>query len=350
MLDDSIVFQNLHKVTGKETELPKRFSEATVRYFNLVQAIRKANQEEPSVNCKEHRLNYQQEMATKIDENVFASPWNDSDMVLIVQDQELHVHRSILTLLSPVFKAMLDGHFKEASEDKITLEGKDLTSMVLFFKVLYPPSMFEESRPPLNDESRLSVMALAEEYQCVNLIKQCINEAEITPGNVLKILPYVLKYHQTALSKVYDVIKSSVPTSKLKKFVPEIESKKTSDTMLLTKCHFLEATVVDMQDAIITLLRAFLRQNKRPDTIESTGCQCCQSIKVGEICKIKTCPNCKEKYKQQFIDSIPHCHFKSNFLDMLESGDGVANGVKTHELSTLPRRGTSKKSRAQKLF
>ena len=65
-----------------------------------------------------------QEMATKIDKNVFSSPWNDSDMVLVVEDQELHVHRLILTLLSPVFKAMLDGHFKEASEDKITLEGK----------------------------------------------------------------------------------------------------------------------------------------------------------------------------------------------------------------------------------
>ena len=77
-------------------------------------------------------------MATGNDENVFASPWNDSDLVLIVQDQELHVHRLILTLLSPVFKAMLDGHFKEASEDKITLEGKDLKSIDTFFKSTLP--------------------------------------------------------------------------------------------------------------------------------------------------------------------------------------------------------------------
>ena len=80
-------------------------------------------------------------MATKSDENVFASPWNDSDMMLIVEDQELYVHRSFLTVLSPVFKAMLDGHFKESSEDKITLEGKNLKSMVLFLQVLYPSSM-----------------------------------------------------------------------------------------------------------------------------------------------------------------------------------------------------------------
>ena len=272
-------------------------------------------------------------MATGNNKNVFASPWNDSDLVLVVEDRELHVHRLILTLLSPVFKAMLDGNFREARKNKITLEGKELESMVLFLKLLYPSSMFEKSKAPLNDASRLSVMALADEYQCVNLMKQCIDETEITPGNVLKILPYVLKYHQAALPKMYDVIKRGVATSKLRKFLPEIESKEASDTMLLTKCDFLETTVVDMQDAIITLLRALLRQNKRSNTIEFTdGClQCFQSIEVGEISKIKGCLNCKEKYKKQFIDSIPGCHFKSNFVDMLESGDGVVNSAETHK-------------------
>ena len=267
-------------------------------------------------------------MATGNDKNVFASPWNDSDLVLVVEDRELHVHRLILTLLSPVFKAMLDGNFSEARKNKITLEGKELESMVLFLKLLYPSSMFEKSKAPLNDASRLSVMALADEYQCVNLMKQCIDEAEITPRNVLKILPYVLKYHETALPKMYDVIKRGVATSKLKEFLPEIESKEASDTMLLTKCDFLETTVVDMQDAIIRLLRALLRKNERSTTIKITdGCQCRQSIEVGEIRKIKGCLNCKEKYKKQFIDSIPRCYFQSNFVDMLESGDGVANGV-----------------------
>ena len=82
---------------------------------------------------REHISKFLQEMATQEnDQHEFSSPWNDSDLVLVVEDQDLHVHRSILTLLSPVFKAMLDGHFKEANEDKITLEEKDLKSMVLF--------------------------------------------------------------------------------------------------------------------------------------------------------------------------------------------------------------------------
>ena len=105
-------------------------------------------------------------MATKNDKNVFASPWNDSDMVLVVEDQELHVHKWILKSQSPVFKAMLDGHFQEASQDKITLKEKEYKSMVQFLKLLYPSSMFGGTKSPLDDERRLSILALAEEYQC----------------------------------------------------------------------------------------------------------------------------------------------------------------------------------------
>ena len=238
MLGNSIAFQSLHKVTRKKIKLSKIFSEATVRSFNLVYVIRGANQGEPSACCREHRTN-KQEMATKSDENVFASPWNDSDMVLVVEDQELHVHKSFLTVLSPVFKAMLDGHFKESSEDKINLEGKNLKSMVLFLQVLYPSSMFEKSKAPLNDEGRLSVMALAEEYQCVNLIKQCIDKAIITPANVLEILPCASKYHPTALPRMYDVINWCAPASKLEEVLATLESKETSIKMLLTKCRYL---------------------------------------------------------------------------------------------------------------
>ena len=310
------------------------FPVATIRLFSLVHVIEGANKEEPSVYCRKHRTNHKQEMATQNDENVFASPWNDSDMVLVVEDQELHVHKSFLTVLSPVFKAMFKDHYKEASEDKVTLEGKDLKSMVLFLQVLYPPSMFETSKALLNDEGRLSVMALAEEYQCVNLIKQCIDKAVITPKNVLNIMPFATKYYQTALPRMYHVIKRSVATGKLKELLPKIESKETSDTMLLTKCHFLESKVVEMQDALITLLRVVLNE-QRLSTFTSikTGCLCRQRIEVGEIYKIKGCLNCTENYKEKFIGSISYCKFKMDVLDMLQSGDDVTNGVKDYEMS-----------------
>ncbi len=83
---------------------------------------------------------------------------------------------------------MLDSDFQAAGQDKITLHEKNFHSKVKFLKVLYPSSMFGGARVDLHDERVLSVLALADEYQCVNLIKQCMNEAKITPEIVVKSL------------------------------------------------------------------------------------------------------------------------------------------------------------------
>ena len=67
-------------------------------------------------------------------------------IVLVVEDQELHVHKWILKSHSPVFKAMFEGNFQEAGQDTITLKEKEYKSMVQFLKILYPSTMFAEAR------------------------------------------------------------------------------------------------------------------------------------------------------------------------------------------------------------
>ena len=275
-------------------------------------------------------------MATKNDTTLFASPWNDSDIVLVVEDQELHVHKWILKSLSPVFKAMLEGHFQEASQDKITLKEKDFKSMVQFLEILYPPSMFEKARAPLDDESRLSIMALADEYQCVNLVKRCIDEARITPENVLQVLPCAVNYHQTELPKVYDVIKWGAPTAKLEKVLPEMES----NTMLLTKCRFLESAVVKMQDAIISLIGDFLKQKQRTGNFTrvltyTAHSRCSHNVGVREIKRTKSCIHCKGEYKEKFLVPIPSCQNTQDVFSMLQSGDDVATAVKDWEIRCM---------------
>ncbi|XP_028398541.1 uncharacterized protein LOC114522110 [Dendronephthya gigantea] len=314
-------------------------------------------------------------MAMENERNVFSSPWDDSDIILVVEDQELHVHKWILTSQSPVFKAMLDGRFMEASQDEIILNDKDPEVMVEFLKLLYPWSMFED-KVNFDDENFLLVLALADEYQCVKLIKQCIEKVKITSHNVLQILPYAVAYHQTILPKVYDVIKCSVSTAKLETVLPSVEDKETSDTMLLTKCRFLETRVVKMKDALLSLLCDFLRQGKELENTKMSlkntekpladarnllqrlghiaaigsrvGMQnpsypgldamlkttadhrCPHSIGVREIKKTKGCLNCKEKYKQKFLASIPSCRESEdtqNYFDMLKSVDDVATAV-----------------------
>jgi len=54
----------------------------------------------------------------------FSKPWNQSDVVLIVDGQHFHVHRAILTMFSPVFSRMFSSDFKEKDADEIPLPEK----------------------------------------------------------------------------------------------------------------------------------------------------------------------------------------------------------------------------------
>ena len=302
-------------------------------------------------------------METKKDDNVFASPWNGTDMVLVIEDQELHVHKWILITHSPVFKAMLEGHFQEANQDKITLKEKNYESMVQFLKILYPSSMFGEARQPLNDQTRLSIMELAEEYQCVNLIKLCIDEAKITRENVLEILPYAVKYHEAALPEIFKITNWSASASKLEEILPSLEGKSisSSNKMLLTKCRFLESKVAQTQDALISLMHDTLLQKKITDNARRSlkrikedhdkgNCsgsvdvaqggfmffdqettpdsRCNHRVNMREINKLKGCVNCKKKYKEKFIAPIPSCSKAQGFLNMLLINDEIDTHVK----------------------
>ena len=299
----------------------------------------------------------QPKMATNHKKNVFSSPWNDSDMVLVVEDQELHVHKWILTSQSPVFKAMLDGHFREAGQDKITLKEKNFQSMVQFMKLLYPSSMFRDDKSPLDEKSLLSIMVLADEYQCVNLIQQCFDQVKITPDNVLHILPFAVKYYAEALPRLYSVISLSTSTSKLQEVLPKLEGKEISESneMLLIKCRILESNIVSMQDALISMTRDILSLKKMPTTTQETktagltyslpppnpmgigrtsgmtnkkDTRCPHNIGVQEIHKTRSCIHCKENYKEMFISNIPSCKNTQNFFNMLQRGDKISTGVK----------------------
>ena len=42
----------------------------------------------------------------------FSQPWKFSDVVLVVEDKKLHVHRAVLALCSPVFEKMFTSEFQ----------------------------------------------------------------------------------------------------------------------------------------------------------------------------------------------------------------------------------------------
>ena len=268
-----------------------------------------------------------EETVTENDQNVFSSPWNESDIVLLVEDNELHVHKWILTSQSPVFKAMLDGHFKEAGQDKITLKDKDPKTMERFLKLLYPWSMFEADKLSFDYENFLLVLALADEYQCVNLIKQCINKVKITSHNALQILPFAVKYHQKVLPEVYEVINWSAPTDKLEEELLGLENKEVLIDILLTKCRFLEASVVGMQNAVIPLMDDYFNSKSKGRGGIISNSRCHHTISIREINKTKSCVHCKENYKEKFLNPILSSQSPQQFYSVLEKGNDVATAV-----------------------
>lgn len=74
----------------------------------------------------------------------FSEPWEDSDVILVVEDERFHVHRLILSMNSPVFKAMFKSEFKEASSDEIPLPGKKANEMLDFLMKIYGPQYMKK--------------------------------------------------------------------------------------------------------------------------------------------------------------------------------------------------------------
>lgn len=74
----------------------------------------------------------------------FSEPWEDSDVILVVEEEKFHVHRLILSMNSPVFKAMFKSAFKEASSNEIPLPEKKANEMLDFLMKIYGPQYIKK--------------------------------------------------------------------------------------------------------------------------------------------------------------------------------------------------------------
>ena len=67
----------------------------------------------------------------------FSEPWEDSDLILVVENEKFHVHRLIMRMNSPVFKAMFKSQFREATSSEIPLPEKKGNEVLDFLKHIY---------------------------------------------------------------------------------------------------------------------------------------------------------------------------------------------------------------------
>nr|CDS29958.1 speckle type POZ protein [Hymenolepis microstoma] len=69
----------------------------------------------------------------------FREPFLFSDMVLLVENEKLHCHRAILSLYSPVFKAMFQSRFEETTNNQVSLPKDDAETVRELLRHLYTP-------------------------------------------------------------------------------------------------------------------------------------------------------------------------------------------------------------------
>ena len=130
----------------------------------------------------------------------FSAPWKFSDVVLVVEDQKFHVHRSTLAFWSPVFEKMFMSDFKEKGNDEISLPGKKASEIKQLLHMMYPS--LEEK--PVTKSNCYFLLELAHEYQIESIAQKCeafmVTVVKAKQENdVIAMLIYGQKYHLKSL-------------------------------------------------------------------------------------------------------------------------------------------------------
>jgi len=98
----------------------------------------------------------------------FSRPWDFSDVVLLVEGNRFHVHRSILAMWSPVFSRMFTADFKEKTAQVLPLPEKKASEIREMLLVIYPTSAKQ-----IDENNCQFLLNLAEEYMMKKLFEKC---------------------------------------------------------------------------------------------------------------------------------------------------------------------------------
>ena len=153
----------------------------------------------------------------------FLEPWKLSDVVLVVEDQKFHVHRSFLAVWSPVFEKMFTSEFKEKKNDEIPLPGKKASEIKQLLYMMYPSS--EEIQ--VTKENCYFLLELAHEYRIEPIVKKCESfmafMVKEKMEDDLAMLIYGQKYQlKTLISACIDAVRR-LSLKELKQHKEEIE-------------------------------------------------------------------------------------------------------------------------------
>lgn len=231
---------------------------------------------------------------------IFSKPWQKSDLILQVEDKEIHVHRWMLCMQSKVFESMLNGNFKDAFQKKIELKDDKYEAMIHFLMLLYPANMLDENEVNLNNDNILQVINLADKYEAINVVKQCLKEVNnIHPKTAMHLLTFAAR-NNLPIDTTIDVIKKHVSSDELKNFSQNLSSERLT-MVVLAKCKHLENTM-GMAHTLIMKMIEQIEQHCR-----SGGYRYCHkhgSLNARSLNQAKQCDYCMFTYQKKYVDCL----------------------------------------------
>ncbi|XP_068759908.1 BTB and MATH domain-containing protein 36-like [Montipora capricornis] len=192
--------------------------------------------------------------AVPVENNPFSEPWEESDLVLLVANEKFHVHRLVLILNSPVFKAMLKSDFTEARSKEITLPEKDPVEILDLLLQLYPQQGDE-----ITMENVEHILKLADEYQMNSVLERCGSFLRITKkddADAMYALLLAQKYQLSAVAEECHDILAGLSLGELEAY-EEFEDLDSYNLrkVLLPRMRRLEKAITDLQPEISGLLK-----------------------------------------------------------------------------------------------
>ncbi|XP_073247076.1 uncharacterized protein [Porites lutea] len=184
----------------------------------------------------------------------FSEPWEDSDLILVVEDEKFHVHRLIMSMNSPVFKAMFKSQFKEATANEILLPEKKASEILDLLKRVYSKQFIEEP-VEIIEENVEHLLKLSDEYQIKHIFDACINFVETHPKtkqNVMKLRKMATNYN---LDRVRDECDNLLKNLKLTT-LSEIVDLKGLDQETLQ--YFLEQRIKRLETVLDKVYPEFM--------------------------------------------------------------------------------------------
>ena len=73
-------------------------------------------------------------------ERTFTEPWDLSDVSFVVEGRYIYANKTIMSMWSPVLKAMFGGAFRESNAAVVELPGKFYDDLLELICVLHPPN------------------------------------------------------------------------------------------------------------------------------------------------------------------------------------------------------------------